>query len=98
MRGRPSQASVCPPGCHNEWSALYPGVHHYHPLLICITALGRIIPLTGNFPCLICIQRERKDKDQRKNIPCFVARWEDGCVCVFNMQTKKINGIGLPHR
>lgn len=64
------------------WSTSHPGVCHYHALVIYITALGNIIPLAGNFPCLICIQRGRKDKNQRENVPCFVARWEDGCVCV----------------
>lgn len=59
---------------NDGWSTSHPGVRRYHALLICITALGNIIPLAGNFPCLICIQRERKDKNQRENVLCFVAK------------------------
>lgn len=62
-------------------------------LLLCLTALGGIIALTGHFPCLVCIQREREDENQSQEM--FSALQLDGkivclcmCACVICKQRK----------
>lgn len=59
-----------PPGWQRRAFSIASRCTSLPPLLICIKALGGIIPLTGKFPGLVWIQRERWKSKKKCSLLC----------------------------